>query len=290
MAVFVAVVEEGSFRRAGDRLGLSPSVVSHHINNLETRLNVELLIRVARAMSLTERGRVLYQSARRMTSAAEEGVRAMQGPPPAPSGRLTLSISHFLAAGRSAALIEEFLLANPRISVDLRFHKTLVHPVDDGVDLVISPEDQADSQVASRALPTTGAGFHAAPDLAARIAGMDPSEVPARIPLILTAGFSPSDWRRAFSIGPRQMLDFRLECSDIELAHRLCRSGIGLAMLPLSMTQPERCTGELEQVLPDILFPQMTLFANWPRSEDGTSAIRAFLDHLDSFLGGQAPA
>lgn len=289
MAVFVAVVEEGSFRRAGDRLRLSPSVVSHHVSKLEDRLGVSLLERAARSMSLTERGRILYQSARRMVTAAEEAVRAMEDPPGAPTGRLRLSISHFLAAGRTVALIEEFLLANPRISLDLRFHKTSVHPVDDGIELVISPEDLSDSQVASLALPTMGAAFHAAPDLAARIRSMEPAEVPARIPLILTAGFASSEWRRAFSMGPRQMLEFRLECPDIEMAHRLCRSGVGLAVLPVSMTEADLKKGELERVLPGITFPQMTLFANWPRAEDNNALTRAFIDHLRSFLGNPPP-
>ena len=280
MAVFVMVVEEGSFRSAGDRMQLSPSVVSHHVSNLEARLDVKLLVRASRTLSLTSEGARLYQFARRMLTAAEEGLRAVKSFEEAPAGHITVSIAHFLSAGPVVPLIEEFLLTNPKVQLDLKFHDMPRHPVNDNFDLVISSENLSDTIVASTPLPVRKAGFYAAPDLANRIRKLRDKDVPQRIPLIQTAGFPAADWRRAFSIGMQQGLNFRLSCDDIGLAHKLCRSGIGMTVLPHSLVEEDVAAGLLEEVLPAIRFPQMELFANWSRADEANILTRAFVNHL----------
>ncbi len=54
--IFVAVVENGGFTSAADRLGISKSAVSKRISQLEARLGVQLLHRSTRRISLTEAG------------------------------------------------------------------------------------------------------------------------------------------------------------------------------------------------------------------------------------------
>ena len=77
MAVFATVVAEGSFRGAADRLGLSPSVISHHVSRLEKRLDCALLYRSTRRLSLTDDGRVFHASCARALEAAEEGLNSV---------------------------------------------------------------------------------------------------------------------------------------------------------------------------------------------------------------------
>ena len=57
VSVMIAVVEAGSFVRAADALGLTPSGVSRAIARLETRIGIRLFDRNPRAMVLTEEGR-----------------------------------------------------------------------------------------------------------------------------------------------------------------------------------------------------------------------------------------
>ncbi len=63
LSVLAAVVEAGSFSRAGEVLGLSASGVSRSIDRLEERLGVRLLNRTTRTMNLTNEGRALYERA-----------------------------------------------------------------------------------------------------------------------------------------------------------------------------------------------------------------------------------
>ncbi|KUP25372.1 hypothetical protein AWJ19_17455 [Paenibacillus sp. DMB5] len=54
--VFLTVVESGSFTKAGEKLGLSQSGVSHNISTLETELGIVLLRRNRNGISLTDAG------------------------------------------------------------------------------------------------------------------------------------------------------------------------------------------------------------------------------------------
>ena len=53
------IAAEGSFERAGERLGVSRSAVSHLIRDLERQLGVRLLNRARRGVTLTQDGRAL---------------------------------------------------------------------------------------------------------------------------------------------------------------------------------------------------------------------------------------
>ncbi len=72
LAVFARTVEAGSFRGAARSLGLSPSVISHHVAQLEASLGVVLLNRSTRKLGLTGEGARLLESAKANTLKVQE--------------------------------------------------------------------------------------------------------------------------------------------------------------------------------------------------------------------------
>jgi DNA-binding transcriptional LysR family regulator len=62
LLAFIHVAREGSFTRAAAQLGVSPSALSHSVRALEARMDVRLLTRTTRSVSLTEAGVRLYES------------------------------------------------------------------------------------------------------------------------------------------------------------------------------------------------------------------------------------
>src|ERR1700721_3165180 len=84
MAVFIEVVEHGSFSAAARRLGLASSVVADRVKGLERRLGVRLLARTTRRQSLTEAGATYLREARaiRATVPSLETRRSEQRTPP----------------------------------------------------------------------------------------------------------------------------------------------------------------------------------------------------------------
>ena len=59
---FLAVASEGSFSRAGDRLGIGRSSVSRNVQKLEAQLDTRLFLRTTRSTSLTREGELFYEN------------------------------------------------------------------------------------------------------------------------------------------------------------------------------------------------------------------------------------
>ncbi len=74
---FVAVVDEGSFSNAAERLQLSQSMVTIHVRNLETELGTRLLNRTTRSMELSADGRTFYYYAKQMLKLNRDSLFAL---------------------------------------------------------------------------------------------------------------------------------------------------------------------------------------------------------------------
>ena len=71
---FLAVAEEGQFRRAADRLNLAQSALSTQIRQLEREVGGPLFRRTTRRLEITSAGAALVQDARMVLDAAELGL------------------------------------------------------------------------------------------------------------------------------------------------------------------------------------------------------------------------
>src|SRR5882757_8704866 len=91
MRVFAKVAESGSFTGAAARLGISASMVSQHVKELEERLAARLLNRTTRKVSLTETGRAYYDRCTRLLADLEETEQAVSDMHAAPRGELRVN-------------------------------------------------------------------------------------------------------------------------------------------------------------------------------------------------------
>jgi DNA-binding transcriptional LysR family regulator len=98
LGVFHHVIEAGSFTRAGDKLGLSKSVVSQHVTDLENQLGVRLLNRTTRSVSITEEGSLVYQGAGTMLEEVEAVLSGLEERRATPTGEIRLTSSQNFAS------------------------------------------------------------------------------------------------------------------------------------------------------------------------------------------------
>src|SRR4051812_28466316 len=89
---FVAVAEEKSFRRAAVRLAVSPAAISKAIKALEQRVGLTLLVRDARAVTLTTEGAVLFDRCREAIAAVGGAREALEPARSVPAGELVVSV------------------------------------------------------------------------------------------------------------------------------------------------------------------------------------------------------
>jgi LysR family nitrogen assimilation transcriptional regulator len=117
---FVQVAESGSFSRASASLSVSQPVISRFIKRMEDDLQVQLLYRNGRGVSLTEAGNRLLQHANlilRNLSQAQTEVTALRGEP---LGTVTVGLPPMLGGVVSAELVRRMRAEYPRVSISLR--------------------------------------------------------------------------------------------------------------------------------------------------------------------------
>src|SRR3954463_12353850 len=91
MRVFAQVVENGSFAKAAEKLGLSTSATSRHVAELESHLHTRLLNRTTRKVSLTESGRAFYERCVQLLADLEEAEQEASRATVVPRGTIRLT-------------------------------------------------------------------------------------------------------------------------------------------------------------------------------------------------------
>jgi DNA-binding transcriptional LysR family regulator len=169
VVAFIAVATEGSFARAGERLGVGRSAVSRSVQKLEAQLAARLFQRTTRATSLTREGELFFENCRpgveRILQALEEMRDLREGPP-----RGLLRIAAPLGFGRKvvAPLIAGFRARHRDVAVELVLDERECDLVKDRIDVAFRDGVLADSQVIAKQLIPMQMAVCAAPGYARR--------------------------------------------------------------------------------------------------------------------------
>src|SRR5271155_882574 len=125
IGVLSAVVESGSFIRAGEALGLTPSGVSRAVARLEARVGVRLFDRTPRAVTLTDEGRRFHAQVTPLLAGLEEAATDAAGSAATVRGRLRVNVDPWFARLVLAPRLSGFLDAHPALSLELIVRDTL---------------------------------------------------------------------------------------------------------------------------------------------------------------------
>jgi DNA-binding transcriptional LysR family regulator len=153
LTVFVRVVDDGGFSAAGRRLNMSTTMVSNHVQALEARLNVRLLHRTTRKVSLTEVGRAYYDRCIQILADIEQADDIAGALQSVPRGTLRIYTSTHVVQF-IAPVVAEFLSAYPEVKVDLTMGERAIDMIDEGYDIAIRLTPPPDSSLIVRSLAT----------------------------------------------------------------------------------------------------------------------------------------
>ena len=137
MSVLAAVVETGSFTRAGDVLGLSASGVSRAVSRLEQRMGIRLLDRTTRALHLTGEGARLYELAAPHLSGIEEAANVVSGAAATARGALRVSLNPLFSRHVLAPRLPEFKERYPELQLISVLLPDAGDLVADGIDVAV---------------------------------------------------------------------------------------------------------------------------------------------------------
>lgn len=152
MQVFVRVVEGKSFVRAAQTLGLPPSSVTGIVKRLERHLQIRLLNRSTRNLSLTPEGEQYFYRCREILDLIDDTEASLNGSAERPQGKLRVDMPGGIAHALILPRLEQFQQRYPDIYLMIGINDRQVDLIQDGVDCVIRTGNLNDSTLVSRRL------------------------------------------------------------------------------------------------------------------------------------------
>ena len=157
MKSFVAAARAESFSAAARSLGVSGSLISRHISELERQLGVRLVNRTARAVSLTEQGQRYFEFSQRLLDEIEQEDAAIRGEHDQAEGPLSIVAPKWIGSLDLSDAIAAFARDHPQIRVrfDVGGMADRTYDfIDQGYDLAFHTKQLRDSSVKVRKVAT----------------------------------------------------------------------------------------------------------------------------------------
>lgn len=282
LAIFAKTVDVGSFRQAAKELNLSPSVVSHHISQLEERLGVTLLYRSTRHLSLTQEGNELFAHAKEMLFAAETGLNAITQQSSEPSGRLIVTLPSFFTRSKLVKDIAAFAQKYTKVELLLNFSDVKQDLIREGIDLAIRIGDLEDSALKAKKLLDMPRKMVVAPTY------LEQRKKPHKPQDLLDwdwIGFKMRSHRRTLvhESGKNFEIEFkpRVVADSVEAVSQLAIAGLGLATPPAFLVASELEQKVLIEPLPNWAISSLSVFAVWPPNASKSSLTFRLMHFLE---------
>lgn len=164
LRVFLAAAETGSFSGAAKALGLTQPTVSRRIEDLEAKLNAQLVVRSLNGVALTDAGAAIRDHVVNMERSAQAIERVALGQDKRDEGRVRLSAPDGLAAFWLAPRLAEFHRENPKITISLDAGLWPSDAVRPEIDISLQFEEDKHFEHVVTRIATYHYGLFASPD------------------------------------------------------------------------------------------------------------------------------
>jgi DNA-binding transcriptional LysR family regulator len=290
MSVLAAVVETGSFTRAGEVLGLSASGVSRAISRLEARLGIRLLNRTTRVLRLTDEGTRLYELAAPHLSGIEEAANSVSGAAETVRGTLRVSLNPIFARNVLAPRLAEFTERYPELDLIAVLLPDAGDLVAEGIDVAIRFGPQPSTSMTSRQLLDTRVLTVASPAYLKKHGRPKTPEALIDhdcIQYIDPQRAKPFGWEfhRGKEIRPVETAG-RLTLTDVDTMVAACVAGAGIAQVLALGVEPLLASGDLVELFPDWPGETFPLYAIRPSRRLPPAAVEAFLNFCHEICQG----
>lgn len=279
LALFVRIVERGSFSGAAADLGMSRPAATAAIQELERRLGVRLLHRTTRQVRTTTDGEAYYHRCAAILADLEEADRSAAG---TVSGLVRIDVAGLIARTMLLPALPAFLARHPGLTIHLGEGERYVDLVREGVDCVVRAGPLADSAMVGRTLGSieeitcaspaylSRHGTPASPDEldGHQMIGFVSSRTGQPLPLEFTAGGEVVE----------VALPARILVSGADTSAAAARQGFGIVQAPRYRFADDLASGALVEIMSDYPPTPTPISILFPHNRHLPARVRAFAD------------
>ncbi|MEH6449410.1 MAG: LysR family transcriptional regulator [Oleispira sp.] len=277
-SLFLLVVDQGSLAGAARQKGISPSVVSKRLAELEQVLGVQLLRRTTRRMSLTEAGEQFYQQMRHLDGQWQSLLDETASLGQEAKGVLTIAAPQPVLTRVLLAVVNEFQQQNPQIEIVLQAADYNDLPRSEA-DITLCRQLETLDTATTIGVPLCdySNSLFAAPEYLEK---SEPKNTQALVDYACLAyGLtSPNTW--TFSNGESIAVNSSLLTNNTEVIIQSAIAAHGIAYIPAMIIQQELADKKLQPILPEVKSRNFQLWAYYQKLDYVPVKIRVFLDYL----------
>lgn len=282
LAVFLAIARHRNFRQAGLELGVSASALSHALKGLEARLNVRLVNRTNRSVTLSAAGEDLLAVLRDPFDAVLRAEDVLNQHRDAPRGRIRLNVPEVAADMLLAPVLPEFVRRWPDIELDICVENRMLDVFDGGYDAGIRfggtvPDDMTVQRLSAE-IPWCVAGSPAY--LAEHGEPEHPQDLARHQCLQFRLGDNTM-YRWEFDRGEESLaiaVPGTIIHNAAPFARSLARRGLGLIYAPEASLAEDLAAGTLKQVLAEWVSPGPALHVYYPGRRNLPLGLKLLID------------
>jgi len=285
LLAFIHVAREGSFTRAAAALGVSPSALSHSVRALEARMDVRLLARTTRSVSVTEAGARLYEGTAPRFEEIDAEVLAVAEQRKKPAGTVRITTAEHAANTILWPRLSQILPDYPDITVEVTVDYNRSDIVSERYDAGVRLGDElAKDMIAVRIGPDMRMAVVGSPGyFADRATPSTPDDLAEHncinLRLPTHGGLLPWDFQKG-----RRELKVRVTgqwvYNSISPIVRAALAGQGLAFVPDDAVAEHIAEGRLIRVLDDWCQPYTGYHLYYPSRRQSSGALAVIVEAL----------
>lgn len=278
-AVFVKVVQAGSFSAAARLLGLPTSTVSTRVARLEKRLGVMLLQRTTRRLHLTDAGALYYEHAATGLGHLLDAEAAVTESAGEPTGLLRVTAPPDIGGYILAEIVRQLRHQCPKVSVDLVLMNQYVDLVAEGIDVAIRTGHLKDSTLIARNAGIARWATFASPAYLKSAPPLDAPQALRHHCCLQFTSLGKDAWTLANDSGGVTVpMCGQVLVNDVRVIRAMAIAGEGVALLPRYLCRLESDEGRLVRVLPEWHGKTDPIHIVYPRQRFVPPKLRAFVD------------
>jgi len=288
MKTFVFIVDTGGITHAANKLNIAKSAVSRRLNDLESRLHIQLFNRSTRKLSLTDLGKSYYEQCLRLLNDLNEVESSITSENTKLTGKLRIAAPLSFGVGHLGKVIKAFATEHPDIQIELNLDDRKVNLIEEHYDIALRIGVLADSQLIARKLfklnlmPVASTEFIKEYGLPKTPHDLD--NLPMIDYMLRTNQFQFTDIKGASGkINPKIIHT----CSNGDFIAELVANGLGFCLSPSFITYKHIENGNLIPLLQGYSWGEQNAYAVYPSKRHLSRRVQTFINFLIECFKGK---
>ncbi|MBR9913163.1 MAG: LysR family transcriptional regulator [Gammaproteobacteria bacterium] len=290
LRALITVAQSGSFSRAAELLGQTPSYVSRKVSGLEQQLGIRLFTRTTRKLSLTPEGsEVLGKALEAMRIIDDIGDNALSGQRE-PQGKLKVDAASPFLQQCIIPNIAGYQQAYPKVEIELTSFDRVVDLVENQIDIAFRIGELRDSSLHYKLIGRSRLQILASP---AYLEKYGKPETPEALNQHKCLGFSQplslNKWPVKVAANKDGLvITPALTASSGSALRQLALGGVGVVCLAGFMTYDDIISGRLVPLLGDhVLERYQVINAVFYRDYQSSMKLNSFIDFISQSIAGR---